>query len=204
MNREPEFIEWVQDREEELLMERLRGQEIAAETAVAQEEMEQFYIDHRDWYAVPDAVQLVEILLPTEEQADSLLAKIKAGTTLEKLAATHSIRPRAEQTNGRLHIHQYEESIYKELYQAAMEAPLGQVMGPVKVEEGYFPEGYSIFKAMEQTTDLIPPFEEVQPKVKQHVRFEKTRWRFEEFLGEMRQKYQVEIYEKNLQAMTLE
>ena len=204
MDRQPEFTEWLQDREEELMMERLRDLETAAETAVTREEMEQFYIEHRDWYALPDAVQLVEILLPTEEQADSLLAKIKAGTTLEELAATHSIRPKAEQTNGHLHIHQYEESVYQQLYQAAIEAPLGQVMGPLKVAEGYFPGGYSIFKAMEKSTAQIPPFEEVQPKVKVHVRFEKTRRRFEDFLNEMRQKYQVEIFEKNLQAMTLD
>jgi copper chaperone CopZ/parvulin-like peptidyl-prolyl isomerase len=203
LDQEPEFTDWLRRKEEALIMERLHTLETMGEREATQEEIEQFYSEHRDQYTLPDVVYLTEILVPTKEQAHFLLAELRKGASMEDLAANYSIRPNARLSRGNLHIHSYEVPVYKELYHAAMEAQIGEVMGPIPIEKGYFPGGYALFKVLEKSTGRIAPLTDVRSKVILHVRYEKERRRFEAFLAKLKEKYRVRVFEENLTSLVL-
>ena len=195
IHREETVARALDERREQLLMILLREQLMEDELAVTAEEVRSYYDSHRDDFARPK-LYLREILVDTEEEAQSLAEQIRSGTSLGELAKTHSTRPAEQQDEeGNMHIHDFERARYSRLVRAAQEAPLGELTGPVEVKGGY-----SVFKVVSKE-EGSQSFAQVKKRVEATVKWLRKQVIFEQYLEELREKYaaQVTIQENQLE-----
>ena len=194
IHREEAVARTLDERREQLLMILLREQLMEDELAVTAEEVRSYYDSHRDDFARPK-LYLQEILVDTEEEAQSLAEQIRSGASLGELAKTHSTRPAEQQDEeGNMHIHDFERARYSRLVRAAQEAPLGELTGPVEVKGGY-----SVFKVVSRE-EGSQSFAQVKKRVEATVKWLRKQVIFEQYLAELREKYaaQVTIRENQL------
>ena len=195
IHREEAVARTLDERREQLLMILLREQLMEDELAVTAEEVRSYYDSHRDDFARPK-LYLQEILVDTEEEAQSLAEQIRSGASLGELAKTHSTRPAEQQDEeGKMHIHDFERVRYSRLVHAAQEAPLGELTGPVEVKGGY-----SVFKVVSRE-EGSQSFAQVKKRVEATVKWLRKQVIFEQYLAELREKYaaQVTIRENQLE-----
>ena len=195
IHREEAVARTLDERREQLLMILLREQLMEDELAVTTEEVRSYYDSHRDDFARPE-LYLQEILVDTEEEAQSLAEQIRGGASLGELARTHSTRPAEQQDEeGNMHIHDFERARYSRLVRAAQEAPLGELTGPVEVKGGY-----SVFKVISRE-EGSQNFAQVKKRVEATVKWLRKQVIFEQYLAELREKYaaQVTIRENQLE-----
>ena len=195
IHREEAVARTLDERREQLLMILLREHLMEDELAVTAEEVRSYYDSHRDDFASPK-LYLQEILVDTEEEAQSLAEQIRGGASLGELAKTHSTRPAEQQDEeGNMHIHDFERARYSRLVRAAQEAPLGELTGPVEVKGGY-----SVFKVVSRE-EGSQSFAQVKKRVEATVKWLRKQVIFEQYLAELRKKYaaQVTIREDQLE-----
>lgn len=198
IHREEEVARTLDERREQLLMILLREQLMEDELAVTAEEVRSYYDSHRDDFARPK-LYLQELLVETEEEAQSLAEQIRSGASLGELAKTHSTRPAEQQDGeGNMHIHDFERARYSRLVRAAQEAPLGELTGPVEVKGGY-----SVFKVVSRE-EGSQSFAQAKKRVEATVKWLRKQVIFEQYLAELREKYaaQVTIRENQLELAT--
>ena len=117
-----------------------------------------------------------------------MIQRIRRGDDMGLLAEKHSIRPGADKTKGDIHMHPFERQRYPELYDAADQAEIGVLQGPVETAEGY-----SVFKVLERLPARLQPFEQASTKVKYWLREEEEKRLFEALLARLREQYHPKI-----------
>ncbi|HIE04288.1 MAG TPA: hypothetical protein EYP61_05965, partial [Candidatus Latescibacteria bacterium] len=168
IDRIPEVVAWIKKKREELLVEILRRKEVGEKVEVSDQEVREEYERHKmDTYYLPEERDFIEILVPTKEQAEELLRRIMAGEDMEELAARYTTRKGLKKLKGKFHMHPFEKPIYGNYYDVVMNAPLGKLIGPVKVEKGYEPSdtGYAVFKVTGVLPKRPEPFERAKHRV---------------------------------------
>ena len=139
--------------------------------------------------------EVFEVLVATREEADELLRQIAAGRAIEELAPLHSIRFGIERHGGRFAIHSYERPGFGAMYAEVVNAPIGEVRGPVEINEGH-----AIFKVLSRLPRRPNTFEASATRARFWLR-KKLEARFFNVLTEnLRAKYDSEIiiYEDRL------
>lgn len=109
---------------------------VMKEVTVTEKETEEYYNDNKDKFKKGPAVHAKHILVDTEEKCNMILEKIKNGEkTFEDAAKEFSSCPSKAQGGdlgefGR-------GQMVKEFEDAAFDAEIGKVVGPVKTQFGY-------------------------------------------------------------------
>ena len=95
----------------------------------------QYYLDHRQDFRSEEQIDLQEILVSSEPEAQKIMQMLKAGTLFGDLAKKYSLRPGAAAREGKLGLAPL--SRYGNLKSRLAELPLHQLTGPIKVDEFY-------------------------------------------------------------------
>ena len=85
--------EWQNQIRLFLLKTKLIEKEVLEKTPVTKREIESYYQSHRADLTVPQAYQVRNITLATEEEANAILSQIKRGRSFRRLVRQHSISP---------------------------------------------------------------------------------------------------------------
>jgi parvulin-like peptidyl-prolyl isomerase len=197
LDKEEKLAKWLVDQRKQLLVMELRAALLKEQVVVSDEEVKQYYDAHPERYLHPEHIEIEEVLVATKAEAIRLMEEIRKGALLGDLAQKHSIRStQVRDKKGRFHLHLYEQLQFGGLVEVVAEAPIGELTGPVEVEEGY-----SIFKVLSKGRKR-ETFEEAGWRVRSHVTKEKNRQAFNQFIEELWHKYksEVEIREDNLKA----
>ena len=180
----------------EALVDRLREVEVTEKIDPPESLVRQYYEEHRDRYAVKDRVSIQEVLVERRAQADSLLQQLEEGADLADLAKRYTMRsPRIRRAEGRILLLRPDK--YGRVGWEAQDAEVGEIVGPVKTEQGY-----SVFKVLRKISGHQTSFERARVRAARHLRRELADQKFEEFLRRLQEKYQdrVIIYEDHLEA----
>lgn len=193
---EPEVRALESRKQEEILLEALRRTVVAQQAAVTDAEVWEYYDAHPDIFYHEDAVWAEELLLPTEAEARQVKQQIAAGTPFADFAE-RSLRPGAKERQARFHFHPREKGVYPRLVPVILEAPPGELSGPLEVEEGY-----SVFRVAGVEPGGIEPFEKAERRARALLRRERESRALEIFVKELREKYasQIQIHESRLAA----
>ncbi len=102
LDREPEISAWLQRRTEDALVLELRRLEASQKAAVTETEAQQFYQAHPDRYRTSSYVEVIEILVATQAEAEELLAEIRADQYRARplVALIRAIDKRLENNEG--------------------------------------------------------------------------------------------------------
>jgi parvulin-like peptidyl-prolyl isomerase len=188
--QEPAFVQWEKNQRALGLLETLRKIEVKEATSVTEQEMRQYYQEHKQLYYERDRFKVAEVLVKTEEEALQIQREVEAGADIVKLAKERSLRPEARREDAVLN--GYASS---ELLPHVMKAKTGELVGPLKVSNGY-----SVFKILSRVKGDLQPFAQVSRQIKNIIRKRQEQEVFNQFIDGLRQKYvdQVQVYEDRL------
>ena len=197
IHQEEDVAKWLEKKRRLFLIGELRMRVMEGKLEVSDEEVRQHYEENPDMYMLSERVTGQEILVATEQEGLDLLEQIRQGASMGELARTHSLRSMNQRDEeGRFIIRVFEGSRFGGLLEAAQEAPMGELTGPVAVAGGY-----SIFR-VDSIKQEREPFSTAQKRVRATIKWIRKQKIFEEYMEELRQKYasQVSIREDNLRA----
>ena len=183
---------------EEFAVRQLRQMEAVEKATVSTEEVEEFYEDHEDIFRRPEDLFLVEVLVETSAEADSLLVLIEQGESLESLAQKHTIR--AEQLwekPGTVTLSDQERLAHPKFYHAAAQAKDGEVVGPVEVDGGF-----SVLKVVGRSGGEVLPLGDVERKARALAGRQKREQLFDQLVEALMDRYEdrIIIYPAQLEA----
>jgi len=185
----------IENTRRQALIERIRQVQVLETLDPSKEEIRVYYEAHKDIYVREQRISILEILVDTREQADSLLVAIERGGDLDELARRYSRRStRIRRAGGRMQLLRPDK--YGNMGWEAKDAEIGQIVGPVKTAQGF-----SVFKVLKKVPARQQSFDEVWGRARSHWIQDQTQERFDELLVKLRDQYagQIQIYETRLQ-----
>ncbi len=151
-----------------------------------------YYQANPDSFMEDEQVQVLEIQVDTEAEAEKVLARINKGEDFGKLASLLTKRTIAKTKNGDLGF--FTERQRQPLFNAAKTLKKGEVYPQPIPYEGKF----SIIKLVDTKGRELKPFESVQRIIKNKLRNQKRSKAIEEWLAKARGKYGYKIYEEEI------
>ncbi len=197
IDREEEVARWLEEQGKQLLVRVLRSKVLKEKVTITKDDLRQYYEANAERFLHPEQTEVQEILVRTEIEALRLKGMIEDGAAFGDLARRYSVRSlEVRDDEGRFHIHRYESPQFGGFVEAAVEAAIGELTGPVKVQEGY-----SIFKVLSRERKR-ETFAEAEMRVRSQLRRHRYRNAFNEYMTELRSRYEsaVSIHEDRLEA----
>ena len=154
---------------------------------VTEEDIVEFYNEHKEYFEVPEAVRASHILVSEEEEAKEIAKKIKEGLSFEEAAKEYSSCPSKENggdlgefTRGKM---------VPEFEQAAFLLEEGELSEPVKTQFGYH-----LIKVSCKKEAHTSPLEEVKEEINNQILGLKQQERYVSKTNELRNKFEVKTY----------
>ena len=185
----------IESTRRQALIERIRQVEVLERLDPSKEEIRVYYEAHKEIYVREERISILEILVDTRQQADSLLAAIERGGDLDELARRYSRRStRIRRAGGRMQLLRPDK--YGNMGWEANNAAVGEIVGPIKTGQGF-----TVFKVLKKIPGGQQSFEETWGRVRSHLLQDLTQQRFDELLVKLKDQYadQIQIYEDRLQ-----
>lgn len=176
------------------LIERLRQVKVLETLDPSKEEIRAYYAAHKDIYVREERISILEVLVDTRAQADSVLAAIERGGDLGELARRYSRRStRIRRAEGRIQLLRPDK--YGNLGWEAKDGQIGQIVGPVKTGQGF-----TVFKVLAKIPARQQSLDEVWGRVRAHLLQDLTQKRFDALLVKLNAQYadQIHIWEDRL------
>ena len=197
IDREEAVVRWLEEQGKQLLVRVLRSKVLKERVTIAEDDLRQYYEANAGRFLHPEQTEVQEILVRTEIEALQLKGMIEDGAAFGDLAKRHSVRSlKVRDAEGRFHVHRYESPQFGGFVEAAVEAAIGELTGPVKVQEGY-----SIFKVLSRERKR-ETFAEAEMSIRSQLRRKRHRNAFNEYMEELHNRYEseVSIHEDRLEA----
>ncbi len=181
-----------------LLRQRVIGEEINRKILFKREELEAYYNEHKDAFIREERVFLREILISTqgkdaagiaasEKKAKDLVARARRGDKFPEMAQQNSDDTQTAQDGGALDPNKKGE-LLPEIEAAVWEKDKGYVTDPIKVANGFL-----ILKVDEHPKAGLAEFEEVQNEVQQRLLEPRFEAAYRAYLIKLRQAAFLEI-----------
>lgn len=175
-----------------LLVQKLR-EEVYKNTEVTDQEIEEYYNQNKDTFSHPEQIKASHILISTEERTDEK-AKAKAEDVMAMtsamdfadLAKQYSDGPSGK--NGGDLGYFRKGRMVKAFEEAAFNAEVGQVVGPVKTDFGYH-----LIKVIDKREAGSTPLSEVKDRIKSNLKKKKFRDEWTQFEEKIKKEAEFEI-----------
>jgi parvulin-like peptidyl-prolyl isomerase len=178
------------------LNETLR-KEIARSIQITDEEAYEYFLEkNRDTTSVLE-VKIIEVLTEDLDVIRTVLDELNAGNDFRNLAVKYTIREEAKNNNGELGF--FSVSEYGEIGRKAALMKLGDMYGPISVEEGY--SLFELIEKRESTSFSFDNFEKEKEKIKVELRHKKYSDALINKSVELANKYGVDVNESALNSI---
>lgn len=177
-----EFAKIMENAKRDILAQ-MAMRETLKDVEVSDEEAAAFYEEHQEQFRKGETVSAKHILVDAEEKAKELLEVITdGGKSFEDAAKECSSCPSA-QRGGDLGEFARGQMV-KEFEDAAFEAEIGEVAGPVKTQFGYH-----LIKVEKKNEASTASFDEVKEAVKRNLTQQKQQAVYTEKVQELKDRY---------------
>lgn len=178
------------------LSESLRGK-IAKDINITDDEAYEYFLEkNRDTTSIIE-VKIIELLTDNLDVIRIALDELNDGKDFRELAIKYTIRAEAKNNNGELGF--FPVSEYGEIGRKAATMSIGDMYGPLRVEEGY-----SLFELIEKKKSTIFSFENFEQE-KENIKVELRHKKYSDALikksVELANKYGVEVNEAALKSV---
>jgi peptidyl-prolyl cis-trans isomerase SurA len=202
------FEEFKQNMKESILTQKVIQQEVGGHISVTQQEIQDFYNQHKAEMERPEQVRLSEILVPivvvaasgtgeaapaTDDQvaqakakSEALYAQLQKGAKFDELAQKNSGGPTAAQ-GGDLEYFK-RGTLSKPLEEQVFALKAGQFTEPIRTNQGWV-----ILKVTEHQSEGIPPLKEVEPMIQERLYMSKMQPALRDYLTKLRENAYIDI-----------
>ncbi|SHG87587.1 peptidyl-prolyl cis-trans isomerase C [Thermosyntropha lipolytica DSM 11003] len=134
---------------------------VTSDVKVSDEEVKKYYEENEDLFKEPGGIRIYHILVDSEEEARSIIARLNKGEDFSRLAQKYSKCPSREK-GGDLGIVNESTNFVTPFKEAALKLKPGEItQEPVKTEFGYH-----VIKAGEKVAGGIKKLEEVKEELR--------------------------------------
>ncbi len=192
------FDAYKQDLKEQLQRQQLVRREIRSKLVVTDDEIGEYYRQHRDEYEGKEALRIKQILLPVppgtdpaireraRELAESILKRIKNGEPFEALAAQFSQGP-ATAAGGDIGFVE-KGHMLPEVEKVALNLDIGGVSPVIDS-----PQGFYIIQVVDKRGAGLKPITEVRQEIQNKLEEEKAAKKFDQWVVDLRSKSLVDV-----------
>jgi peptidyl-prolyl cis-trans isomerase SurA len=203
------FEDFKQNMRNQIITQKVIGQEVGSHIQVTKEEEQAFYNSHKNEMQQPDSIRLSEILIApqkaaaeaktppadskapaaeddpqqlaaAEAKAKDLLEQIRKGASFEDLAKKNSNGPSAAQGGD---LGEFKRgTLSKELEDTTFAMKPGDVSDVIRTKQGFV-----ILKVTQHTPPGIPPLKDIEPKVQEAVYMQKLDPALRAYLTKLRE-----------------
>jgi len=203
LDKDAEITEKVEEYLHQLMIEKLAEQEIDDKVQVLEDEMKQYYEEHKSEYVEPEKVRLTAITVTDEQRAKEIFERIQEGEDIAKVATELSemqenVGPGGS-NNGDTDFFDLESySWAEEFYKAVSELEVGQITPEIVVQEVRDSPNYMIFRKEEIKPERQQEFDEVKDDIEYEVRKENRKKRLNEWIDGLRAKTNFKLYPERI------
>lgn len=177
-----EYAKIIESAKRDILAQ-LAMRETLKKVQVSEEELKSYYEANQKRFEKGATVSAKHILVEKEEQCQEILAQIESGAkTFEDAAREFSTCP-SKAKGGDLGEFGRGQMV-KEFEDAAFDAKIGQVVGPVKTQFGHH-----LIKVEKKSESSAASFEEVRGQIYQQLMAEKQNDAYTAKVNELKEKY---------------
>ncbi len=204
LHEEPEIKGKIKEYRHQLVVEKLATQEIDEKVTVSDEDMREYYDEHKDEYTEPEKVRLTAITLDDEERAQQVFQQIQLGEkTIEQAARELSekqenIGPGGSNNGDTGFFNPKQYSRMEEFSKAITDLKVGQMTSKIVAQEVQGTPNYLIFRKEEIQPARQKTLEEVKNKVERSVRKEHRKARLEEWVDGLRAQANLKEYPEKI------
>jgi parvulin-like peptidyl-prolyl isomerase len=185
---------YMEEAKDHLVRGRLANREIRSKIMVTDQEIGEYYKQHREDYEGREQVKLRQIVIlcpataPVEKkrecraEIDSIMARLKAGEKFEVLAAKYS-----PQLGGEMGFVE-KGAMLQPVEDAAFKLKVGEVSDIVES-----PAGFHIIQLLDRRGAGIKSLQSVREEILNKLTLEKSEKKFEEWMTDLRKKSHIEI-----------
>lgn len=185
-----DYEKWKSDIWEDLVIERLMAKSLNRHTPVQSSEVRKYYQENAREFERPDQVRVRQIVVATEEEAQKMLALLRAQKDFAQLAREKSTAPEAERGGDLGYFARGD--MPAEFNVVFGLAPKG-ISGVVKS-----PYGYHIFKLEDKRRAGRVSIDEAYKSIADKLRREKEDLQYKAWFNELRARTKLEV---NYQAL---
>lgn len=184
LDRQDEVRARFEQARKSILLEALLRETAENAPGLSDQELRNYYEEHKASYEEGERVRVRHILFKNEEQATEMARRAKKGEPFEKLMRE------AESAGGKsADLGLIERGAFdKEFEKAAFGAPENSIVGPVKTIYGYH-----ILEVGEKRPAGVPPFEELKGKITAELREVAQREAFENLVDKLKKEATIQL-----------
>ncbi|MBD3348310.1 MAG: hypothetical protein GF400_03820 [Candidatus Eisenbacteria bacterium] len=182
-------------REEEYVVNAVYTREVKEQVEVPTgDEIRTRFRNNREDYAEPPKVDLRQLIVPTEADANMLRQRITSGeATFEELVTDYSIDEWSKPRGGLIEGYHQGERKLEYLQDVVFDLEEGELSDPFEA-----PGGYAIVKVLKKYPRRLMEMSELGDHVKQQIIAERTEERLHALLDEIRESVEIEWFEENI------
>jgi peptidyl-prolyl cis-trans isomerase SurA len=201
------FEEFKQNMKESILTQKVIQSEVGQHLSITQQEIQDYYNQHKAEMQRPETVRLSEILVSTQApaakpgadapstdefvaqgkaKADAIYAQLQKGAKFDEVAKKSSNGPTAAQ-GGDLEYFK-RGTLSKQLEDQVFALKTGQYTEPIRTNQGWV-----ILKVTEHQSEGIPPLKEVEPAIQERLYMTKLQPALREYLTKLRENAYIDI-----------
>ena len=182
MDETDEFKEIMEGARRDILAQ-LSMRDMLKDITVTEEEQKAFYEENKAQFSKGATVSAKHILTDSEEKCQTILKNIEAGEkTFEDAAREFSTCPSGAKGGD---LGEFGKGqMVKEFEDAAFDAEIGKVVGPVKTQFGYH-----LIKVEEKKDAAESSFDEVKEQIKSQLKQQKQGDAYSKKVAELTEKY---------------
>jgi len=195
------FEDFKQNLRNQIITQEVIGKEVGARMNIGNDEVQQYYDQHKAQLQRPEEVRLSEILVSTESKsngdeaqvlaaakakADDLLAQIRKGAAFDEVAKKNSDGPSAAQGGDLGYFRR--GTLAKELEDKTFAMKAGEVSDVIRTRQGFV-----ILKVTEHQAAGIPPLDEVNNQIQEAIYMDKLQPALRAYLTRLREEAYIDI-----------
>ncbi len=185
------FEQWKRRLKEKILAEKVISTVAQFDAPIDDKSVQQYYMDHIEEYSFPEQVRARQIVVATENEAKSILRRLRKGEDFEGLAKEKSMMPERFY-GGDLGF--FARGEMPEAFDEVFSLKVGVVSKVIKS-----PYGYHIFKIEEKVEAKVREFDEVKDEIAHQIRKDKNEQMYYSWLSGLRAKAKIKINKQLLE-----
>ncbi len=192
LDKDAAYLDKVMDFKKVTLISQLLENEIEEKAQVTEEDVKNYYDEHKEDFSPFDQIRLSVIRVKTEDEANKILEELNKGEDFAKIAKESSIDTNSAKVGGDLGFLS-RDKISPEHEMAIARMMKGDVSNPIRTEQGF-----DIIKVTDKKTSNVVEFEKVKDLISQHLSAEKQKEVFDSYIESLKKTYTVEINKEAL------
>jgi parvulin-like peptidyl-prolyl isomerase len=182
----------VKEYEDQLVISRYLGDRVGKNLSITDPDLKAYYQSHITQFASTPKVRASHILLRSRAEAETVMAKLKAGGNFAALAKSHSIDLPMALEGGSMGVIEKGRSL-PEIEKALFLLKEGDVSEIVETRYGFH-----ILTVNEIIGQKYKPFDEVKEEIRKFLIMEKEAKAFDQMASDLERTAVITVYENRL------